>query len=83
MSAYAPCPDITATVTPDLKCPSGEGCLLHVDLAPSYHRLGGTALAQCYKQLGDTCADVESAELLKQAFNTIQTLLTGNKEKIG
>ena len=25
VSAYAPCPDITLTVTPDLKCPQGKG----------------------------------------------------------
>ena len=25
VSAYAPCPDITATATPDLKCPNGTG----------------------------------------------------------
>lgn len=25
MSVYAPCRDITATVTPDLKCPRGKG----------------------------------------------------------
>jgi len=25
ISAYAPCPDITATVTPDLKCSNGCG----------------------------------------------------------
>ena len=25
ISAYAVCPDITATVTPDLKCPEGRG----------------------------------------------------------
>lgn len=25
ISAYAVCPDITATVTPDLKCPGGRG----------------------------------------------------------
>lgn len=25
ISAYAPCEDITKTVTPDLKCPQGQG----------------------------------------------------------
>ena len=25
VSVYAQCPDITATVTPDLKCPRGKG----------------------------------------------------------
>ena len=25
ISTYAPCEDITKTITPDLKCPSGKG----------------------------------------------------------
>ena len=27
VSAYAPCPDIRLTVTPDLKCPQEEGLI--------------------------------------------------------
>jgi len=42
VSVYAPCPDITATVTPDLKCPNGKGVLLHVEFSPCRGRLGGS-----------------------------------------
>ena len=45
ISAYVTCPDITLTVTPDLKLP-GSGRLIHVDLAEGQRRLGGSALAQ-------------------------------------
>ena len=45
ISAYVTCPDITKTVTPDLKLP-GSGKLIHVDLAEGYRRLGGSSLAQ-------------------------------------
>ena len=45
ISAYVTCPDITLTVTPDLKLP-GSGRLIHVDLAEGKRRLGGSALAQ-------------------------------------
>ena len=50
VSAYVPCPDITATVTPDLKLP-GAGRLLHVDLAAGRRRLGGSNLAQAFSQV--------------------------------
>ena len=46
ISAYVTCPDITKTVTPDLKLP-GSGSLLHVDLAKGQQRhLGGSCLGQ-------------------------------------
>lgn len=45
ISAYVTCPDITKTVTPDLKLP-GSGKLIHVDLAEGYRRLGGSSVAQ-------------------------------------
>ena len=50
ISAYVTCPDITLTVTPDLKLP-GEGYLLHVDLGREKRRLGGSALAHAYGQV--------------------------------
>ena len=50
ISAYVTCPDITLTVTPDLKLP-GTGRLLHVDLGRGQRRLGGTALAHAYGQV--------------------------------
>ena len=51
VSAYVTCPDITLTVTPDLKLP-GTGRLLHVDLSRGRRCLGGSALAQAYGQVG-------------------------------
>uniref|UniRef100_UPI0037E9C471 phosphoribosylformylglycinamidine synthase isoform X1 n=2 Tax=Semicossyphus pulcher TaxID=241346 RepID=UPI0037E9C471 len=75
ISAYAVCPDITATVTPDLEDPDGEGLLLWVPLSPGRVRLGGSALAQCFSQLGDVCPDLDQPELLTSCFNTTQTLI--------
>ena len=49
ISAYVTCPDITLTVTPDLKLP-GSGRLLWVDLGGGRKRLGGSALAQAHGQ---------------------------------
>uniref|UniRef100_A0A8C6WXJ2 Phosphoribosylformylglycinamidine synthase n=1 Tax=Neogobius melanostomus TaxID=47308 RepID=A0A8C6WXJ2_9GOBI len=76
ISAYAVCPDITATVTPDLEDPDGNGVLLWVPLSPNHHRLGGSALAQCYCQLGDCSPDLDQPQLLSACFNTTQTLIT-------
>ncbi|XP_058415735.1 phosphoribosylformylglycinamidine synthase isoform X1 [Diceros bicornis minor] len=75
ISAYAVCPDITATVTPDLKCPGGRGHLLYVPLSPGQHRLGGTALAQCFSQLGEQPPNLDLPENLVCAFSITQGLL--------
>ncbi|MEJ2203412.1 MAG: phosphoribosylformylglycinamidine synthase [Gemmatimonadota bacterium] len=74
MSAYVTCPDITGTLTPDLKLP-GTGRLLFVDLGRGRNRLGGSALAHVFGQLGDESPDVEDASVLKRAFETVQELL--------
>lgn len=75
ISAYAFCPDITATVSPDLKCPGGRGALLWVALNPGRHRLGGSALAQVYSQIGDSCPDLDDPKTLTAAFRVTQELL--------
>ncbi|CAL8270906.1 unnamed protein product [Arctogadus glacialis] len=75
ISAYAVCPDITATVTPDLEDPDGKGVLLWVPVMAGRHRLGGSALAQCYSQLGDCSPDLDLPELLSACFNATQTLI--------
>jgi phosphoribosylformylglycinamidine synthase len=74
ISAYVTCPDITKTVTPDLRQP---GCsrLLYVDLGQGRYRLGGSALAQVFGQVGDQVPDVDDPGLLRRAFETVQLLL--------
>ncbi|MGE5237708.1 MAG: phosphoribosylformylglycinamidine synthase [Chloroflexota bacterium] len=74
VSAYAPCPDISKVITPDIKSP-GTGTILFIDLSAGRHRLGGSALAQCYSQVGDLSPDVENTRLLKEAFNAVQDLI--------
>lgn len=77
ISVYATCPDITLTVTPDLKLPD-DGVLLHVDLGKGgrrRRRLGGSALAQAFDQVGDDCPDVDDVPHLKRAFEAVQGLL--------
>ncbi|KAH7287339.1 hypothetical protein KP509_32G050500 [Ceratopteris richardii] len=74
VSVYAPCPDITKTVTPDLKL-GDKGVLLFIDLAEGKRRLGASALAQVFDQIGDDCPDVDDVAYLGNAFSAVQGLL--------
>jgi phosphoribosylformylglycinamidine synthase len=74
ISAYVTCPDITKTATPDLKAP-GKSNLLFIDLGMGNNRLGGSALAQVFGQVGDTSPDVDDPLLLARAFNAVQKLV--------
>ena len=73
VSVYAGCPDISLRVTPDVKH-AGRSSLVFVDLSGGHARLGGSALAQTFKQLGDASPDCDTA-LLKRAFRATQRLL--------
>ncbi|GFP86367.1 probable phosphoribosylformylglycinamidine synthase chloroplastic/mitochondrial [Phtheirospermum japonicum] len=74
ISTYVTCPDITKTVTPDLKL-CGDGVLLHIDLGKGKRRLGGSALAQVFDQIGDKCPDIDDVGYLKRVFNAVQDLI--------
>lgn len=74
ISAYCTCPDITKVITPDIKRP-GESNLLYIDLGRGKNRLGGSALAQCFKQVGDEPPDLDEPDLLRNTFKAIQELI--------
>lgn len=76
ISTYAPCPDVRHVITPDLKKPLNSE-LFFVDLSRGKSRLGGTALAQCYGQIGKQVPDLDYPELLKLGFNVTQKLIQG------
>ena len=75
MTCYVTCPDITKTVTPDLKCPPGGSRLLYIDLGSGKTRLGGSSLAQVYNQIGNESPDVEDFSTLKKAMIVTQSLI--------
>ncbi|MEJ2193093.1 MAG: phosphoribosylformylglycinamidine synthase [Nitrospirota bacterium] len=85
VSAYAPVTDVTKTVTPDLKGGpgGGESSLLYVDLGGGRYRLGGSALAQVYGQVGEESPDVEDARLLRGAFRAVQALIRDGRIRAG
>ncbi|MBI2854208.1 MAG: phosphoribosylformylglycinamidine synthase [Chloroflexi bacterium] len=74
VTAYAACPDITKTVTPDIKQP-GKSELLLIDLSGGKCRTGGSALSQVYNQVGDEAPDVDDPRLLRQGFEAVQKLI--------
>ncbi|KAJ8572418.1 hypothetical protein K7X08_008929 [Anisodus acutangulus] len=76
ISTYVTCPDITKTVTPDLKL-GDDGVLLHIDLAKGKRQLGGSALARVFDQIGDESPDVDDVSYLKTVFNEeVQNLIS-------
>ncbi|OAY38594.1 probable phosphoribosylformylglycinamidine synthase, chloroplastic/mitochondrial [Manihot esculenta] len=74
ISVYVTCPDITKTVTPDLKL-GDDGMLLHIDIAKGKRRLGASALAHAFDQVGDDCPDLEDVPYLKRVFECVQDLI--------
>lgn len=71
---YAPVPNMAWRVTPDIKQP-GDSVLLLVDPSRGCCRLGGSALAQVYNQLGDESPDIDNPELLAASFEAVQELI--------
>jgi len=79
VSAFAPVRDVRATLTPQLRGDCGATVLILVDLGRGQNRLGGSALAQVYNQLGDMPPDLDNAEDLKFFFMALQSLNAENR----
>jgi len=79
LTCYVTCPDVTKTVTPDLKCTGGTSKLFFIHLGGDNARLGGSALAQVYGQIGNESPDMENFTPLKQCFITTQKLISEGK----
>lgn len=74
ISAFAPVSDTMKTSTPQLRTNLGETDLIYIDLGHGENRLGASALAQVFNQVGQTGADLDNAASLKSFFNAIQQL---------
>lgn len=79
ITAFGVVEDIRKTVTPQLRNDLGATKLVAIDLSKGKNRLGGSCLAQVYKQLGNETPDVDSPEVLKGFFNAMQTLVREEK----
>ena len=72
ISAFAPVADVRRTLTPQLRNDCGETVLLLADVSDGRTRLGGSALAQVYAQLGNEAPDVDDAAALADFFSILQ-----------
>ncbi|MGJ8525449.1 Phosphoribosylformylglycinamidine synthase [Halomonadaceae bacterium LMG 33818] len=72
-TGFSPVMNAMQTLTPELTQESGTVLLL-IDLARGKTRLGGSALAQVYKQVGSEVPDVDSSEDLANFFAAIQQM---------
>ncbi|WP_372833985.1 phosphoribosylformylglycinamidine synthase [Pontibacterium sp.] len=74
ITGFAPVTDARKTLTPQLRTDLGETDLILLDLGNGQNRLGLSALAQVYNQVGQDVADVENPEQLAAFFAAIQEL---------
>ncbi|QPL45532.1 phosphoribosylformylglycinamidine synthase [Halomonas sp. A40-4] len=74
ITGFAPVTDALATLTPQINLEQDESDLILIDLGNGQNRIGGSALAQVYGQVGNECPDVDDAEDIKAFFEVIQGL---------
>ncbi|MDB5922182.1 MAG: Phosphoribosylformylglycinamidine synthase, partial [Betaproteobacteria bacterium] len=74
VSAFAPVSDVRRTLTPYIRSDVGETVLMLIDVAAGQMRLGGSALAQVYGEIGSETPDVDDPQRLKAFFDLIQRL---------
>ena len=79
ITGFAPVDDARKTLTPELRTDQGKTFLVLVDLSKGLNRLGASALAQVYKELGNEAPDLEDAALLKGMFKSVQSLNSDGK----
>jgi len=79
ITGFSPVNDVRRTLTPELQTDQGKTDLILIDLANGQNRLGGSALAQVYKQVGAVAPDLDDAEDLKAFFAVIQGLNADEK----
>ena len=75
ISAYAPVPDIRIKVTPALS--SSDSKVIHIDLSgrKGRTRIGASALAQVFSQVGDQAPDIDDSRHLVRGFAAVQRMI--------
>lgn len=76
ISSFAPVQDVRNTWTPALSRYEdvGETILLFVDLAKGRQAMGGSALVQAMKKLGNEAPDVRDVDLISDYFDAVSQL---------
>ena len=78
ITAFAPVSDVRKTLTPQLRTDKGATQLGLIDLGNGKNRLGGSALAQTCKQIGDVPPDLDDVTQFKAFFAAMQELNQAN-----
>ncbi|OVE76321.1 phosphoribosylformylglycinamidine synthase [bacterium E08(2017)] len=73
VSAFSTVNDARKTVTPDIK--PGESVIMLIDLGAGKNRLGGSALARVFNQVGDEIPDLDNPDMFVDFFTAIQELV--------
>ncbi|MCW8972833.1 MAG: phosphoribosylformylglycinamidine synthase [Gammaproteobacteria bacterium] len=73
-TAFAPVSDVRKTLTPELRSDLGDSDLILIDLGKGRNRLGGSCLAQVYKQVGHHAPDLDDVQAFRQFFAVLQEL---------
>ncbi|MBK8010547.1 MAG: phosphoribosylformylglycinamidine synthase [Deltaproteobacteria bacterium] len=76
VTAFAPVVDVRRSLTPAVDVDHDVAVLLLIDLGAGANRLGGSALAQVYGQLGSKAPDLDDAHRVKGFFEAVQALNT-------
>ena len=74
VSAFAPVKDVRKTVTPEFKKCDGSRLFL-IDLGNKKNRLGCSALAQVYNQVGNVVPDLDDTKLFINFYNAVQEMV--------
>lgn len=77
VTGFSPVTDVRRTLTPQLKVSEATSLIL-IDLGNGANRLGGSALAQVYNQIGDQAPDV-TTEAIRDFFTVLTRLKRENK----
>ncbi len=78
VSAFAPVKDVRRTLTPALQLDERPTSLWLIDLGGGRNRLGGSALAQVYGELGDVPADLDDPQRLLNLAAVLSELRAAN-----
>ena len=73
ISATGHCDDITKVVEPLFD--KRSGAIYYIDLSDQARSLGGSSFAQVTSQLGTSCPDIKTTDLVIKTFETIQLMI--------
>ena len=74
VTAFSTVRDVRKTVTPDIK-PGTESTLILIDMGAGKCRLGGSALAQVYYQVGREAPDLDDPDMMVRFFGAVQAMV--------